>query len=284
MALSLLERLEAARRQRFVGRASEQGLFRDALAAAELPFGLIYLFGPGGVGKTTLLRQLGHQAAQLGVRTLLLDSRNLEPAPDTFLALLRQALGLPAAADLVCHLATLEERLVVLLDTFELLLPIEGWLRDTFLPSLPNNVLVVVAGRTPPAVAWRTDPGWAELMRVMPLHNLSREESRVYLERCQVPAQAHEAILHFTHGHPLALALVVDAFAQRPMPAFEPVAAPDVIKTLLTQLVDQAPSPAHRAALEACALVRLTTEPLLATLLATPDAHELFDWLRSLSF
>ncbi|HKT05958.1 MAG TPA: hypothetical protein VJT31_41155, partial [Rugosimonospora sp.] len=48
-------------------------------------------------------------------------------------------------------------------------------------------------------------------------------------------------------------------------------------------LLDAVPSGAHRAALEACAQVRVTTEPLLATLLGVPDARELFDWLRGLS-
>ena len=36
----------------------------------------------------------------------------------------------------------------------------EGWLRERFLPRLPDDVLVVLAGRTPPDVEWRVDPGW----------------------------------------------------------------------------------------------------------------------------
>ena len=44
------------------------------------------------------------------------------------------------------------------------------------------------------------------------------------------------------------------------------------------------PGPAHRTALEACALVRLMTEELLAEVLNLPDAHDLFEWLRGLSF
>jgi hypothetical protein len=113
---------------------------------------------------------------------------------------------------------------------------------------------------------------------------LSAEESHDYLTRCQIPGNEQETVWDFTHGHPLALSLVVDAFAQRPGVHFEPAEAPDIIKTLLEQFVQEAPSPAHRAALEACALVRLTTEPLLAALLKSLDAHELFEWLRGLSF
>jgi hypothetical protein len=81
------------------------------------------------------------------------------------------------------------------------------------------------------------------------------------------------------------LSLVADVLAQRggTLGAFKPEAAPDVIKVLLEQLVQKVPGPAHRAALEACALAHLTTEGLLAAMLATPDAHELFEWLRNLS-
>ena len=44
------DRLSAARRRHFVGRAVERDLFRDALAADELPFLALYVYGPGGVG------------------------------------------------------------------------------------------------------------------------------------------------------------------------------------------------------------------------------------------
>src|SRR5204862_1451351 len=113
---------------------------------------------------------------------------------------------------------------------------------------------------------------------------LRPEESRAYLDKREVPPDQHGRVLAFTHGHPLALSLVADVFAQRRDIRFEPEAAPDVVKTLLEQFVQKVPGPAHRAALEPCALVRLTTEPLLAELLAIPDAHDLSQRLRGPSF
>jgi len=77
---------------------------------------------------------------------------------------------------------------------------------------------------------------------------------------------------------------VADVFAQRSDIQFQPESVPDVVKTLLAQFVQKVPGPAHRAALEVCPLVRITTESLLADMLETPDAHELFEWLSSLSF
>ncbi len=280
----LSERLEQARRQRFVGRAAELDLFRQALSEEDLPFYVLHIFGPGGVGKTTLLREYAHLARETEALVVLLDGRHLEATPDDFLGALAQALGLGLDSDPIHYLGTRAGKVVLLLDTYERINPLDGWLRDTFLPQLPAHVLTVTAGRQPPSIAWRTDPGWQAMMRILPLRNLSPTESRTYLQRRHVPDEQHEAVLNFTHGHALALSLVADVLDQQPGTIFHPEIAPDVIKTLLEQLLHQVPSPAHRAALEASALVRLTTESLLEALLDTADTHDLFEWLRTLSF
>ena len=64
MSTRLANRLSAARRSLFVGRVSEQELFASALSAPELPFFVLYIYGPGGVGKTTLLREFASIAAE----------------------------------------------------------------------------------------------------------------------------------------------------------------------------------------------------------------------------
>ncbi len=282
--LSLQQRLEQARRRQFVGRVSERDRLRAALSEPELPFFVLYVFGPGGIGKTSLLREFGYIAAELGVASVRLDGRHIEAAPDFFLAALGQALHLPADADPLAHLAGRGERLLLLVDTYELLTPIDGWLREQFLPALSGNVLAVLAGRQPPAAPWRTDAGWQTMMRILPLRNLNPSDGRAFLQGRGVPDEQIDHVLDFTHGHALALSLVADFFEQNPEAEFRPEAAPDVIKTLLEEFVQQVPSPAHRVALEACALARLMTESLLATMLRQPDAHDLFDWLRGLSF
>ncbi|MFD0747508.1 hypothetical protein ACFQ1L_41140 [Phytohabitans flavus] len=53
---------------------------------------------------------------------------------------------------------------------------------------------------------------------------------------------------------------------------------------LLSRFVDQVPGPRHRAALEAAAHLRVTTEELLADTLGGDDVPALFDWLRGLPF
>ncbi len=284
MSETLMDRLKAARRQQFVGRQSERELFRSALAAAEMPFFVLYLFGPGGVGKSSLLREFSHAAAQLNAAVFQLDGRSLDANPDNFLTALQKLVAAPDAQTLLSTLEQQDGRSVILIDTAEMLFPLDGWLQDSFLPQLPHNVFVVIAGRNPPSLRWRTDPGWQQLMRVLPIKNLSHEESRAFLLRRQVPARQHETILNFTHGHPLALSLVADVFAQQPTIDFRPENAPNIIKTLMEQFMQEAPSAQHRAALEACSQVRLLNEPLLAAMLQVADPHPIFEWLRSLSF
>lgn len=284
MPSRLVNRLNSARQRQFVGRTSELALFQSALTAPELPFFVLYIFGPGGVGKTTLLKECVSLCAQTQAPVFFLDARNIEPTPEAFVGALQRTMGLAPPDTPLQALAANPYRQVILIDTYEILMAIDGWLRDVFLPQMPENVLVVLAGREPPSLAWRTDPGWQPLMRTISLQNLNMAESQAYLVNHMIPADQHQAVLDFTHGHPLALSLIADVFAQRSEARFQPEAAPDIIKTLLEQFVQQVPSPAHRAALEVCGLVRLTNEALLSAMLTMPDVHELFGWLRNLSF
>jgi hypothetical protein len=50
------QRLSSARQRRFVGRSAELELFRAALSRDAPDFAVLHIHGPGGMGKTTLLR------------------------------------------------------------------------------------------------------------------------------------------------------------------------------------------------------------------------------------
>ncbi|MCV5084955.1 ATP-binding protein, partial [Escherichia coli] len=62
---TLRERLLSARRRRFVGRESEKALLGELLRP-ESPFLLLHVYGPGGVGKTTLLGEFAALALEHG--------------------------------------------------------------------------------------------------------------------------------------------------------------------------------------------------------------------------
>ena len=227
MPTRVTDRLLEARRRRFVGRSDERRFFQSAITAPELSFQVLHVYGPGGVGKTTLLREFAALSEQSQVPALYLDARNIESSPASFIRSLELTIGLTPPASFFELLASRPARHVILVDTFESLASIETWLREVFLPELPENVLVVLAGRNPPESGWRLDPGWQSFLQTLALRNLTPAESRTYLDKRDIPGEQQQAVLDFTHGHPLALSLVADAFAQRPGLRFQPEAAPD---------------------------------------------------------
>ena len=154
-APTVADRLRGARRRRFRRARGEVELVRGALAAAEPPFSVLWVHGPGGVGKTALLAALAEAAEAMGARPTRLDLRAIEPSPPAFAAeKLARALGLPAGAS-PWEALTGRGRSVLLLDTFEDAVAMEDWLREELVPSLPAGGLTVIAGRGRPAEAWR---------------------------------------------------------------------------------------------------------------------------------
>ncbi len=268
----------------FIGRAAEIAMFRSVLTDKAEPVKALYIHGPGGTGKTTLLKECIRVCDECGVDHALWDSRDFEPSINAFLEFLGRRLDLAEDEDVLAALQTVSQRFVLFLDTFEMLQPLDNWIRDEFIGRVPDSMMVVLSGRATPSTSWRAAPGWRRNIKPLALRNLNSDDGHSYLSLRDVPDDQHESVLKFTHGHPLALALVADAFAQHPGLDFQPEQTPDVIQALLEQFVEETPGPSHRAALEACALVRATTESLLKTLLAADDVRELFDWLRSLTF
>ncbi|BAY07664.1 AAA family ATPase [Calothrix sp. NIES-2098] len=281
---SLSERLAWERNRKFVGREQEIALFQKTITKTDLPFNILHIFGPGGVGKTSLVQQFQRLCTELKIPSIHIEARNLEATPESFISALNADMGLPESDSPLQILAANEERQVIFIDTYENISALDEWLQAEFLPHLSLDTLIVLAGRNSPSATWHSDPGWQALIHVLPLRNLSPEETLAYLHTRDIPANHHQEILNFTYGYPLALSLVADVLAQGQEISFPLETAPDIIKTLLERFIKEVPTPAHRMALQACAVVRLTTEALLTQLLELPDTHNLFEWLRGLSF
>ena len=130
------DRLASARRRRFVGREAEIETFRAALLADEPPFVALHITGAGGVGKTTLLQELARVARDAGRAVVRIDGRNIEPSATGFLVALRHALGVEEF-DLPAMLERWPAGGVLLVDTYELLAPIDDWLRQTPAAATP---------------------------------------------------------------------------------------------------------------------------------------------------
>ncbi|MFG1608697.1 AAA family ATPase [Actinoplanes sp. NPDC049265] len=258
----LKERLRAGRRRSFVGRTGEIELFRRLLAA---PSGVLFVHGPGGVGKSALLDVLAEVAAAEGVSVVRVDGRHLPPVAG--------ALTVPPDT----------ARLVLLIDTYEVLAPIDDWVWEEFLPLMPSDAVVVIAGRHAPGSRRLADPAWRGLLRVVALRNLPSRDARAFLTNLDVSSRLHDRLLTVSRGHPLALALLAEVVRRGTVPStlgdF-----PDVLRALLAHAIDEVPGPRHRQALEVCAHANVTTEHLLRSVLGNEDVGDLFAWLRTLSF
>jgi hypothetical protein len=250
--------LDHARQLGFVGRHGELTAFDDALTGRS-PTRVMIVHGPGGIGKTTMLQEFHRRARAAGRVVRMVDGREIDPTPAGFRAAVE-----PTGT-------------VLLVDGYEHLNPIDGWLRREFLPGLGAGDVIVLAGRDRPAAAWRTDPGWRRLVAIHRLDHLGAADSAELLARAGVAADVRDRLIAVGRGHPLAMALLADAAASGVVPTCL-AEAPELISALLGRLVREAPTEAHVAGLATCATAWLTTEDLLRDTVG-PDAPAVWDWL-----
>jgi len=259
---ALLDRRAGA----LAGRTREQAVLLEALDGSG-PV-VTHVHGIPGVGKSALLRWLAGEAADRGVAVVALDGREIEPTEAGVHHALGDALGQ-------------EGRLLLLVDTYELLTMIDPWMRRTLVPGLSADVRVVLAGRQAPSSAWLREYG--ELVRVLRLENLAPEGAEAVLRARGLPEEDARRVNRVVRGHPLGLVLAGAAIRDGSgMPAEEAATGAiveDVARTYLDVL-----DPQTRRVLEAASVTRRTTLSLLAAELPGEAPGEAFARLRTLPF
>jgi class 3 adenylate cyclase len=285
-ARTISDRLSEVATRTFVGRESELSLLSEAITAADLPFLVLFIHGPGGIGKSRLL-QATLSVIGPEVHRYVMDCREIEPTPRGFQAALGAALELqesePDLHSLVGRLAETGQRTVLALDTYETFGLMDTWLRQELVPALSENVFTIIAGRQGPNPAWLTSPGWQGLFHQIELRELSKVQAEEMLELCGLTPQQAGRVKRFARGHPLALELAATAIRTQPNLEIKEGPPPKILQQLTYAFLAGLPIGTVEA-VEAASTVRRVTEPLLRALLDVADGREAFDSLQTLPF
>jgi hypothetical protein len=272
---SMADDARQASTDRFVGRVAVLELIDELLADPRSA--ILWVFGPGGIGKSALTRAAAARAERCGANVVSVDLRSIEPTAAAIVA---------AVDDAASPVGRHERRLVVTVDTFELAGGLGDWVRHHLLELLPAGTIVVVAGRHAPNQEWRADPTWSSLLHLHALRALTPPESRQLLERCGLAGDLAASVAPIGRGHPLALVLLAEVLRGSGTVGApdDLAAASDLVAGLLQRIADEAPSEEHRRVLDALAMSRVTTRGLVRHLFGGQRVDELFEWLRTRSF
>lgn len=270
MAGTLGERLAERDAERYVGREADLAFMRDFLTADDGP-SVAFVHGPAGIGKSALLRRVVEEARGLGFETHWVDGRELPPVPDA----LEDALAGARSS----------ERPLVVIDTYDRVAALDGYVRGALLPALPDAARILISSRVPPDAAWR-EGGWSAIVVERRLRLLSDDEAIELLRAHGLErAGAARAIARWAEGSPLALTLA--AAAARADPHWEPsggLQRPEVVEPLIGRLAGGDLDPLHVRALGVAAIARQTTPEMLADVLTDVDGAAEFRWLAQRSF
>jgi hypothetical protein len=266
---TLAARLEDRDRERFVGRAAELAVLEGCLEE-DSAVSVVLVYGPGGIGKSTLLREFGRRARARGWETFVVEGRELTPTPDALEALVAAARQSP--------------RPLVLIDSYERMTALGGYLRRGLLPSLPDSAVVLIAGRTPPDDAW-FQGGWEMVATELGLEKLAASEALALLQAQGVVDTRSAAIVRWADGSPLALALAADAAeSDADWDPAEDEENPGILRSLIRRLAEAEMRSVRFSALAVATIARVTTADMLGAVLADGDAEGAYERLRELSF
>ena len=254
--------------ERLIGRARELERARDALEDKGA-VGLLFIHGPGGIGKTALVSALAAEEAERRL-ALHVDARDLAPSPEAF------GEALAGVGE--------EERPLILIDSFELIESSAAYLRDAVVPTLPVGATLIVVGRNPPRREWFEGP-WGAQVREVRLGPLADQDAYELVTSYGVGGDAADRIVAWGHGHPLALdlgsRLALDRVDWSPG---EGMAPEELVRALVRRLGEGDVGAGHLPTLGVAAIARSTTPALLEAVLPEHDARVEWEWLAGRSF
>jgi hypothetical protein len=127
---------------------------------------------------------------------------------------------------------------VLVIDSFERLNLLDGWIRNELTRALPAGVTTLLVGRRGPNAAWRTAPGWRTLLGELVVGPLTAEDVDRLLAAHGIRGDDAVRIRTFARGHPLAVVVAGEALARRPGLPLGSGAPPEVVEELFAVMLD----------------------------------------------
>lgn len=247
----------------FVGRVNALAVV-DRLLQADGDARILLVHGPGGIGKSALLRELRRRAEGTGRTVMSFDGRALSSGAD-----LTRALTPPAGAS----------GAVIVIDEAEALGATLLTVRDLLVDVLPADARLVVASRLRPDRAWLSG-GLEDVSLELPLAPLDEEESRALLrERGVDDPETQDSILAWAGGSPLALTVAANTGAR----GLADSSASDLIERLIRYLAGTEIDGIDPAVLEVASLTWAVDARLIAAALPGRSTRHAMRELLALS-
>ncbi|MGN6696433.1 MAG: ATP-binding protein [Aquihabitans sp.] len=238
---------------RFVGRATELAV-ADEVLGDDTASRVLHVRGPGGIGKSALLRAIGRRAADRGDRVVALDTRQDAAAFDEQIA----RAGSSAA-----------ERVLVVIDEVDALGSRLPAVRDQLLDALPASARIVIAGRAELDPSWRAD-GLDAILVELSIAPLDDADARELLDRRGVVAHHQDELIAWAQGSPLALTVA----SSSPGSVSGPAGAEELEAKLTSWLAGDAVLSAPSDLVEVAALAPAVDARLLAAALPSQATRD----------
>lgn len=286
--------LKSVKQESFVGRQKELQQFEDTLLGRCAEWKILNVYGPGGIGKSSLLDAFRRCAEQHNTFYLYLDAKDLQGSPQVVIDKLNQALALADTTpgdDLDMAMASLyhiadSRPIALVIDSYEAVGELNRWLREAFLARLPNGSALVIAGRYALNELWQDHDSWCKIIEPMPLTDFDQQQSSEYLKLQGIDnPRTIEQAWRYSQGHPLALNLIALVVNREGDTAIDDIPdRPDVINKLVHRWLREIDDEALRTLVEAAAVVRTFDQDLLSSISEQQINALVFEDLISCSF
>lgn len=287
---TLGDHLRALKEQLFISRPYELDLFEKALQGAPRSWHILNIYGPGGIGKSTLLDAYRRLCEQHNTPYLYFDISDFASHPERFVQRCATLLkltenSLDAVLTKIIQLSG-NGTVVIAIDTYEEAGELNRWLREQLFAQLPERCLIVIAGRYPLLELWKYHTAWHKLIQTVALTNFTHEQSRDYLRNSGITQSALiEEVWRNTDGYPLALSLSVMVAERDGAAAIKGFANnPNIISALTERWLREIDNPKLRALIEAAAITRFFNQELLSAISSETISDEEFRQLLNTSF